>query len=133
MNRMETDVLVVGAGPGGSATAYHLARHGIDVTVVERSGVPREKVCGDGLTPRGVAALLKMGVDPTEPGFERVKGLRVHSRERHDRAAVPRAPDVPDYGLVRTRHDFDALLDPARAEGGRAPDGAHRGRRADHH
>ncbi len=51
MNRLETDVLVVGAGPGGSATAYHLARHGIDVTVVERSAFPREKVCGDGLTP----------------------------------------------------------------------------------
>ena len=68
MSRLETDVLVVGAGPGGSATAYHLARHGIDVTVVERSAFPREKVCGDGLTPRGVAALLKMGVDPAEPG-----------------------------------------------------------------
>ena len=65
--RIETDVLVVGAGPGGSAAAYHLARHGIDVTVVEQPAFPREKVCGDGLTPRGVAALLKMGVDPAEP------------------------------------------------------------------
>ena len=51
MSRLETDVLVVGAGPGGSATAYHLARHGVDVTIVERSAFPREKVCGDGLTP----------------------------------------------------------------------------------
>ena len=50
----ETDVLVVGAGPGGSAAAYHLARHGIDVTVVEKAAFPREKVCGDGLTPRSV-------------------------------------------------------------------------------
>ena len=72
MSRLETDVLVVGAGPGGSATAYHLARHGVDVTIVERSAFPREKVCGDGLTPRGVAALLHMGVDPSEPGFERL-------------------------------------------------------------
>ena len=107
---METDVLVVGAGPGGSATAYHLARHGIDVTVVERSAFPREKVCGDGLTPRGVAALLKMGVDPAEPGFERVKGLRVHSREATIELPFPQLRTFPDYGLVRTRHDFDALL-----------------------
>ena len=48
---IETDVLVVGAGPGGSAAAYHLARHGIDVTVVEKAAFPREKVCGDGLHP----------------------------------------------------------------------------------
>ena len=107
---METDVLVVGAGPGGSATAYHLARHGVDVTVVERSAFPREKVCGDGLTPRGVAALLKMGVDPAEPGFERVKGLRVHSREATIELPFPQLRTFPDYGLVRTRHDFDALL-----------------------
>ncbi|MEP6973477.1 MAG: geranylgeranyl reductase family protein [Actinomycetota bacterium] len=107
---METDVLVVGAGPGGSATAYHLARHGVDVTIVERSAFPREKVCGDGLTPRGVAALLKMGVDPDEPGFERVKGLRVHSRDALIELPFPELSSFPDFGLVRTRHDFDALL-----------------------
>ena len=110
MSRLETDVLVVGAGPGGSATAYHLARHGVDVTIVERSAFPREKVCGDGLTPRGVAALLKMGVDPSEPGFERVKGLRVHSRDALIELPFPELRTFPDYGLVRTRHDFDALL-----------------------
>lgn len=49
--RIETDVLVVGGGPGGAAAAYHLARHGIDVTVVDKASFPREKVCGDGLTP----------------------------------------------------------------------------------
>lgn len=108
MSRLDTDVLVVGAGPGGSATAYHLARHGVDVTVVERSAFPREKVCGDGLTPRGVAALLKMGVDPDEPGFERVKGLRVHSRDAMIELPFPQLRTFPDYGLVRTRHDFDA-------------------------
>ena len=48
---IETDVLVVGAGPGGAATAYYLARHGVDVTLVDRARFPREKVCGDGITP----------------------------------------------------------------------------------
>jgi geranylgeranyl reductase family protein len=108
--RIETDVLVVGAGPAGSAAAYHLARHGIDVTMVERAAFPREKVCGDGITPRGVAAILRMGVDPDDPGFERVRGLRVHSRYGTIDLPWPELTSWPDYGLVRTRHDFDALL-----------------------
>ena len=108
--RIETDVLVVGGGPGGAAAAYYLARHGIDVTVVERAAFPREKVCGDGMTPRGVAAMLKMGVDPDEPGFERVKGLRVHSRSATIDIPWPELSSLPNYGLVRTREDFDAIL-----------------------
>ena len=107
---METDVLVVGAGPGGAAAAYHLARHGVDVTVVDKARFPREKVCGDGITPRGVAALLRMGVDPGDPGFERVKGLRVYSRSATIELPWPELRSWPNYGLVRTRHDFDQIL-----------------------
>ncbi len=107
---IETDVLVVGAGPAGAATAYHLARHGVDVTVLERSSFPREKVCGDGLTPRSVRALLRMGIDTSDPGFERVRGLRVYSRRTVLELPWPRLRDFPDYGLVRTRADLDALL-----------------------
>ncbi len=110
MNRIDTDVLVVGAGPGGSATAYHLARHGVDVTIVERAAFPREKVCGDGLTPRGVAAMLHMGVDPDDPRFERVFGLRVYSRDAMIELPWPELRSWPGYGLVMTRLDFDALL-----------------------
>jgi menaquinone-9 beta-reductase len=110
VDRIDTDVLVVGAGPGGSATAYHLARHGVDVTLVERSSFPREKVCGDGLTPRGVAAMLGMGVDPDERGFERVSGLRVYSRDAMIELPWPELQAWPGYGLVMTRLDFDALL-----------------------
>lgn len=108
--RIETDVLVVGAGPGGSAAAYHLARHGIDVTVIDKAGFPREKVCGDGLTPRSVAAMLRMGIDPDDPGFERVVGLRVYSRGATIELPWPELSSWPGYGLVRTRHDFDAML-----------------------
>src|SRR2546425_562836 len=50
----DADVIVVGAGPGGSATAYHLAKHGARVLLLEKTEFPREKVCGDGLTPRAV-------------------------------------------------------------------------------
>ena len=49
--------------------AHHLARQGADVLVVDRATFPREKVCGDGLTPYGVRALQRMGIEPTEPGF----------------------------------------------------------------
>ncbi len=106
----ETDVLVVGAGPGGAAAAYHLARHGVDVTVLERSAFPREKVCGDGLTPRSVRSLLRMGVDTDDPGFEKVRGLRVYSRRTMIELPWPELRDFPNYGLARTRIDLDELL-----------------------
>jgi geranylgeranyl reductase family protein len=104
------DVLVVGGGPGGSAAAYHLARHGIDVAVVEKTSYPREKVCGDGLTPRAVKAMLEMGVDTGGPGFVRNEGLRVYGPRGILDLPWPALNDWPGYGLVRTRIDFDELL-----------------------
>jgi menaquinone-9 beta-reductase len=108
--RIETDVLVVGAGPGGSAAAYHLARHGIDVTAVDKASFPREKVCGDGLTPRSVGAVERMGVDTTDPGFERVIGLRVHSKDVTIDLPWPELETWPNYGLVMPRLGFDQIL-----------------------
>jgi menaquinone-9 beta-reductase len=108
--RTDADVLVVGAGPAGAAAAYHLARHGVDVLAVDRSGFPREKVCGDGLTPRGVRAIQDLGVDPTAPGFVRIDGLRVHGPTVELNLPWPKLESMPDYGVVRTRHDLDHLL-----------------------
>ena len=107
---IDTDVLVVGAGPGGSATAYHLARHGVDVTLVDKAAFPREKVCGDGLTPRAVAALRGMGIDTEDPGFERVIGLRVHARHTTIELPWPELTSFPGVGLVMPRDRFDHLL-----------------------
>ena len=74
----DADVIVVGAGPGGSTAAFHLARHGLNVLVLEKTEFPREKVCGDGLTPRAVKQLVKMGIDTSEKsGWLHNKGLRV--------------------------------------------------------
>lgn len=107
---IETDVLVVGAGPGGAATAYHLARHGVDVLLVDRERFPREKVCGDGLTPRGVAALERAGVDVRDPGFARADGLRTYGTGATIELDWPKLDSWPDYGLVRTRRDLDHLI-----------------------
>ncbi len=56
------DVIVIGAGPGGSATAHYLAQGGARVTLLDKAHFPRDKTCGDGLTPRAVAVLQDMGV-----------------------------------------------------------------------
>jgi geranylgeranyl reductase family protein len=106
---VDADVIVVGAGPGGSATAFHLARHGVKVLLLEKSEFPREKVCGDGLTPRAVKQLVKMGVDTGE-GWLRNKGLRVVGGGVRLELDWPELASFPNYGLTRTRLDFDHLL-----------------------
>ncbi|WP_320067480.1 geranylgeranyl reductase family protein [Micromonospora sp. RTGN7] len=107
----DADVIVVGAGPGGSATAYHLARHGVRVLVLEKTEFPREKVCGDGLTPRAVRQLIRMGVDTSpEAGWLHNRGLRVIGGGVRLELDWPDLASFPNYGLVRTRLDFDDLL-----------------------
>jgi geranylgeranyl reductase family protein len=107
----QADVIVVGAGPAGSTTAYYLARGGLDVLLLEKSRFPREKVCGDGLTPRGVRALVAMGVNVSEQdGWVRNKGLRVIGAGRRLELAWPELSSYPGYGLVRPRTDFDQIL-----------------------
>jgi geranylgeranyl reductase family protein len=105
------DVIVVGAGPAGSAVAYYLASAGLDVLVLEKSRFPREKVCGDGLTPRAAKALASMGV-PTQAsdGWLRNKGLRIIGGGGRIELDWPDMSSYPGYGLVRTRLDFDQIL-----------------------
>ncbi|GAA2485283.1 geranylgeranyl reductase family protein [Streptomyces gobitricini] len=104
------DVVVVGAGPAGSATAYHLAQSGLDVLLLEKATFPRDKICGDGLTPRAVKELLAMGIDLHSPGWVRTRGLRAYSSGMRVELDWPDTAGFPDYGLVRTRQDFDHLL-----------------------
>ncbi|KAB2350730.1 geranylgeranyl reductase family protein [Actinomadura rudentiformis] len=104
------DVIVVGAGPAGSGTAYWLAQAGLDVLLLEKATFPRDKICGDGLTPRAVRALVGMGVDINAPGWARNKGLRIYGGGTKIELPWPELASFPDFGLVRTRMDLDQLL-----------------------
>ena len=109
---VESDVVVVGAGPGGSTAAAYLARHGLSVTLLEKSHFPREKVCGDGLTPRATRALTRLGIDTSrEAGWIHNYGLRVYGgRTEPFELPWPDLTDFPPHGLQRPRADFDNIL-----------------------
>ena len=102
------DVIVVGAGPAGSTAATLLARAGVDVLLLEKSTFPRDKVCGDGLTPRGVKQLWRsVSTCPVTTG-SRNRGLRVVGGGVTLELDWPELPSFPDFGVVRPRRDFDA-------------------------
>ena len=96
----ERDVLVVGAGPSGAACAYWLAEAGHDVLLVEKKRFPREKTCGDGLTPRAVKQLDDMGLGGAlaEHGH-RFAGLR----------SIALEDDLQRFADI-ARHDLDQLV-----------------------
>ncbi len=102
------DALVVGGGPAGCAAAYWLARAGRSVVLAERKRYPRDKTCGDGLTPRAVSELLAMGFDLS--GAHRVAGLRFRSGHLVRELAWPGHPGLPNWGAVLRRADLDAGL-----------------------
>jgi menaquinone-9 beta-reductase len=104
----DADVIVVGAGPGGSTAAAHLARAGVDVLLLEKTTFPREKVCGDGLTPRAVKSLLSLGIDTSD--WPRNRGLRILGGKHRLELDWPDLATYPSYGLVRPRVDFDEVL-----------------------
>ncbi|HSV67871.1 MAG TPA: geranylgeranyl reductase family protein [Mycobacteriales bacterium] len=111
MSTDDADVIVVGAGPAGSTAAYYLAQSGLEVLLLEKARFPREKVCGDGLTPRATKALVAMGIDTSpEAGWMHNRGLRVYGGGRVLHLDWPELASYPNYGLVRTRYDFDELL-----------------------
>jgi geranylgeranyl reductase family protein len=106
----QADVIVVGAGPAGAGTAYHLAQAGVDVLLLEKASFPRDKICGDGLTPRAVKQLIGMGFDLDGPGWQKNKGLRIVGAGHRLELPWPELTSFPPYGAVRTRMDLDETL-----------------------
>jgi geranylgeranyl reductase family protein len=114
----EVDVAIVGGGPSGSAAAHYLAQRGHSVLVCEKKSFPREKTCGDGLTPRAVKVLQEMGLQDELDSWERVDGLRVHAAGKTLELDFPSLDDFGSYGLVKPRKDLDRIvLDHAEAQG----------------
>ena len=99
------DVVVVGAGPAGSSLAYHLATMGVDVALLEKATFPRDKVCGDGLTPSAVHELALMGMDTT--AWTRNRGLRVIGGGHTIELDWPDQQSLPGHGMTRQRARLD--------------------------
>ncbi|MFS3129751.1 geranylgeranyl reductase family protein [Nocardioides sp. Bht2] len=106
----DAQVIVVGAGPAGAATAFHLANAGVDVLLLEKSAFPRDKICGDGLTPRAVKQLVAMGFDLNEPGWQKNKGLRIVGAGHRIELPWPELSSFPSFGMARARMELDEML-----------------------
>lgn len=109
MNRY--DLVVIGAGPAGAAAAAYAARSGLATLLVDRKRFPRAKVCGDGLTPRALRALRRLGLDGMWIGTPRIRGIRFGASEtsptiRYDTTGV----SPYEQGTVIPRIELDDHL-----------------------
>lgn len=118
------DVVVVGAGPAGTAAAITAARSGLDVLVVDKAMFPRDKICGDGLTTGALRHLEHLGLDPADVGsWMTAQDCWIRSPSgRTTRFTLP--DDNGHYVAIATRRDLDAaLVDLARKAGADVLDG----------
>jgi geranylgeranyl reductase family protein len=106
------DVVIVGAGPAGSATAYFLAQQGLDVLLLDKAEFPRDKTCGDGVSPRALAVLDKMGLLPELAARSLSSNIvRLFSPDgRQVEADFPEHPGLPSYALVIPRYELDDAI-----------------------
>jgi len=110
------DIAVIGGGPAGAAAGIAAAQAGLRVVVLEKSEHGRDKICGDGLTPRAVAAMERLGV-PLD-GAHRIGGLRMVAGRQVRELPWPSGGRFPDHGAVWPRRRLDAaLIDAAAAAG----------------
>jgi len=106
------EVIIVGAGPAGAALAYLLAGQGLGVQLLDRAAFPRDKTCGDCLSPRAVASLGRLGLlDAVLADGWKVRNVLVIAPSGHAlRAPIPAGRGNPDFALVLPRLRLDGLL-----------------------
>ena len=102
------DLIVIGGGPAGAATAIQAARGGASVAIFEKASSGRDKVCGDGLTPRAIGALQKLQIDLE--GIHKINGLRMIAGKTRRELEWPSGGSFPSYGAVWTRRELDSYL-----------------------
>lgn len=107
---VKTDVLIVGAGPAGTAAAITAARAGLDVLIVDKARFPRDKCCGDGLTANALRRLESLGLDPSQlPSWKTVDAVTITSPSGRRRVfPLPQSSGV--YAAVARRRELDASL-----------------------
>ena len=121
---LRTDLLVVGAGPAGSAAAAWAAHAGWDTLLVDAAVFPRDKTCGDGLTPRAIGELQRLGLEDWLRARTVNQGLRAHGFGQTLLLPWP-GGSLPDWGSAVARTELDDhLRTTAIKAGARALDGA---------
>ena len=111
------DIAVIGGGPAGAATAIRAARAGAKVVVFEKGKHGRDKVCGDGLTPRAVGALQELDIEYPDEAH-RIDGLRMIAGRQRRQLPWPEHGRFPSHGAVWPRKRLDAhLIDAAEKAG----------------
>ena len=115
-----TDVLVVGAGPAGSAAAAWAARGGADVVLADAAVFPRDKTCGDGLTPRAIAELDRLGLGNWVLDQGRNRGLRAAGFGQELLLPWP-GGSLPDHGGAVARTELDARVRQVALDDGAQP------------
>jgi geranylgeranyl reductase family protein len=120
----KADVLVVGAGPAGSAAAAWAARSGAEVVIADAAVFPRDKTCGDGLTPRAVGELQRLGLEDWLRAHTVNQGLRAHGFGQTMLLPWP-GGTLPEWGSAVARTELDDhLRTTAIKAGATAVDGA---------
>jgi geranylgeranyl reductase family protein len=106
------DVLIVGAGPAGSALAYFLAARGLEVLLLDKSEFPRDKTCGDGLSPRALHVLREMDLldAALAAGYRINRVLLFAPNGRCVVAPIPPFGRLPEFALVLPRYQLDNLI-----------------------
>jgi len=120
VSSLSTDLLVVGAGPAGSASAAWSARAGIDTVLLDAAEFPRDKPCGDGLTPRAIAELDALGLAPWLEGRARNRGLRAAGFGQLLYLPWP-GGNLPDYGGAAPRLELDHAIRQVALDAGAQP------------